>query len=230
MKSLSFALTLTALALPAGAAVLATLPTPVNQGGMIHINVSLQGNTLFAVPEAGTPVIQPLAAWKPGDTFDAASPWYASLDPTQGAGLFNSQFGLLIDAAVTDPLPAGSKIMVSWLSGSAGLQTFQWKNTTTQAFNGMLGSAGSPASWDWSTVNHGMMHPMFVMPAGAAGTATASLGFTLTDASGTALEGYQPAQTTLNFTVVPEPSAVLLSAVGATVLGLKRRRSHPSMP
>lgn len=224
MKSLIFSLSFATFATTAGAAVLTTLPTPMNQGGMIHINVALQGGGLVVHLDPGTPVIQPLAAWKPGDTLDSASPWFSTLDPTQSAGLFNSQYGLVIDAGTTDPLPDGAKILVGWVSGTAGLEAFQWKNTAPQMFSGILGTDGSSTSWDWSTVSHGMMHPLFVMPAGSSGSATATLSFTLADASNVPLAGYTPAQTTLNFSVVPEPSAFVLSA-GAGLLALRRRRT-----
>ncbi len=213
-------------AVPATAAVLSTLPTPMDQGGMIHINVSLQGANIVALPESGTPVIQPLSTWKPGDTLDPASPWYSTLDPTQGAGLFNSRFGLLIDAGATDPLPGGSKIMVAWVSGTGGLQAYRWRNTPTpQLFEGIMGTGGSSTSWDWSSVSHGMMHPLFVMPAGSSGAAAATLSFTLVDASNVPLSGYNPTQATLNFSVVPEPSILALSATAALLL-VRRRRSH----
>jgi hypothetical protein len=213
-------------AVPATAAVLSTLPTPMDQGGMIHINVSLQGANIVALPESGTPVVQPLSAWKPGDTLDAVSPWYSTLDPTQGAGLFNSRFGLLIDAGATDPLPSGSKIMVAWVSGTAGLQTYRWRNSPTpQLFDGIMGTGGSATSWDWSTVSHGMMHPLFVMPAGSSGDAAATLSFTLVDSSNVPLAGYNPTQATLNFSVIPEPSTLALSA-GAAFLLVRRRRSQ----
>ena len=223
MKSSIFLVAASAVLSTAHAAVLSALPTPVEQGGMIHINVSLQGTDLVAHPEAGTPVIQPLAAWKPGDTFDPASPWYSTLDPTQAAGLFNSQFGLLIDGGATDPLPDGSKIMVGWVSGTANLDIYQWKNTAVQAFTPILGTDGSSTKWDWSSVSLGMMHPMFVMPAGSSGTATATLSFTLTDSGGVPLAGYNATNATLNFSVVPEPSALVL---GVASLGLLARRSR----
>lgn len=216
-------------ALPVSATILATLPTPVDQGGMIHINVSLQGSNLVALPEAGTPVIQPLSNWKPGDSLDVASPWYSTLDPAQAAGLFNSRFGLLIDAGATDPLPSGSKIMVGWVSGTAGLEAYRWRNSPApQLFEGIMGTGGSSSSWDWSSVSHGMMHPLFTMPAGSSGSATATLSFTLVDASNIPLAGYNPTEATVNFSVVPEPSALVLSAGGSLLL--MRRRRHPLVP
>ena len=211
----------------ASATVLTTLPTPVDQGGMVHINVSLQGSGMVVHLDAGTPVIQSMAAWKPGDTLNPASPWYSTLDPTQGAGLFNSQFGFLIDSGSSDPLPDGAKILIDWVSGTAGLKAFRWKNTDPQAFEGILGTDGSSTTWDWSTVSYGMTHPAFVMPAGSSGAASATLSFTLTDASDVPLPGYTSAQTTLNFTVVPEPSTAALSVGALLLLALRRRSPAP---
>ncbi|MCB1133809.1 MAG: hypothetical protein KDN05_22005, partial [Verrucomicrobiae bacterium] len=68
MKSITLVVAACAAVSSAQGAVLTTLPTPVQQGGMIHINISLQGSDLVAHPESGTPVIQPLAAWSPGNT------------------------------------------------------------------------------------------------------------------------------------------------------------------
>lgn len=228
MKHLFLTASLLAIAARSSATVLTTLPTPMSQGGMIHINIAFNEGTsvLTAEPEAGTPVIKPLSAWKPGDTFSPSSPWYSTLDPTQAAGMFNSQFGLVLFNS--DPLPAGSQIMVGLVSATPGLEVFQWKNTDPQNFTGILGTNSSATSWNWGSVAHGMTHPMFVMPAGSSGTASATLSFTLSDASGVALPGYSPAQATLNFTMAPEPSTLLLSS--AAGLLVCRRRLNPSMP
>lgn len=210
-----------AFASSAGATVLATPPSPMMQGGMIHLNIALNGLALTADSEPGTPVIKPLSMWSPGNTLDSSSPWYSTLDPTQAAGLFNSQFGLVLFNS--DPLPAGSKIMVSMVSSTAGLHAYQMRTNAPQAFTAILGTGGSPVEWDWSTMAHGMFHPIFVMPAGASGSASATLSFTLADSAGIALPGYTGAQATLNFSVIPEPSAALLSALSCVVV-LRRKR------
>lgn len=210
---------------PVGATVLTNLPTPMDQGGMIHINVALSGAILSAAPEAGVPVLKPLSAWKPGDSLDPVSPWYATLDPAQAAGLFNSQFGFVLFES--DPLPAGSKIMIELVSGTPGLEVFRWRNTAPQLFDPILGTDGSAASWDWGTVSHGMMHPMFVMPAGSNGAAGATFSFTLTDSAGAPLPGYTPAQATVPFSVIPEPSAAMFSILGGMLLF--RRRAKPAL-
>ncbi len=215
-------------ALPVSATVLATLPSPMAQGGMIHINVALNGSAMEVLVDSGTPVIKPLSAWMPGDTLDPASPWYSTLEPSEAAGLFNSQFGLVMSAD-SDLLPADSTIIVGWVSGTAGLGAFRWRNSPApQLFDAILGTEGTSTSWDWGTVNRGMMHPLFTMPAGSSGTASATLSFTLADSTGVALPGYPPTQTTLNFNVIPEPSAWVLSMFTG-LLVLRRNRSKASM-
>jgi hypothetical protein len=215
--------------LPVSATVLTTLPSPMIQGtGMIHVNVAFNGSALEVLVDPGTPVIKPLSAWMPGDSFDPASPWYATLDPSEAAGLFNSQFGFVVSAQ-SELLPANSTIIVGWVSGTAGLESFRWRNTPApQLFDPILGADGTSTSWDWGTVNRSMMHPLFTMPAGSSGTASATLSFTLADSSGVALTGYTPAQTTLNFNVIPEPSAWVLSMFTG-LLVLRRNRSKASV-
>jgi hypothetical protein len=223
MFKISTFLFLTA-AWPVSATVLTTLPSPMTQGGMIHINIALNGSAMEVLVDSGTPVIKPLSAWMPGDTLDLASPWYATLDPSQSAGMFNSQFGFVMSGD-SELLPADSTIIVGWVSGTAGLEAFRWRNTPApQLFDPILGTNGTSTSWDWGTVNRGMMHPLFTMPAGSSGTASATLSFTLADSSGVALTGYTPAQTTLNFNVIPEPSAWVLSMFTG-LLVLRRNRS-----
>lgn len=207
----------------ASAAVLNILPTPMEQGGMIHINVAYNEITevLTAAPEAGTPILQPLTLWKPGDSFAPTSPWYTTLDPSQSGGLFNSQFGLVLFDS--DPLPVGSHIEVRVVSATAGLDVYRWRNTSTQLFDGIMGTGGSAAAWDWSIVSHGMFHPMFVLPGGTSGPASATLELALVDGAGDPLPGTSSVQTSLSFTAVPEPSMVPLSIV-AGLLVLQRRR------
>jgi hypothetical protein len=208
---------------PVYAAVLTMLPTPMEQGGMIHINVAYNEITevLTAVPASGTPVLQPLTSWKPSDQFDPASPWYTTLDPSQSGYLFNSQFGLVLSGS--DPFPIGSRMFVTMVSATPGLEVYRTRNTATQLFDGIMGTNASSASWDWSTVAHGMFHPMFVLPSGFSGPATATLEFVLVDGVGDPLPGVAPVQAVIGVTAVPEPATMSLFAVAA-VLGLVRRR------
>lgn len=206
------------------AAVLQMLPSPMAQGGMIHVNVSFNEDTnvLTAVPESGTPVLKPLTMWNPGDSFNPASPWYTTLDPSQSGGVFNSQFGLVLYNS--DPLPSGSRILVSMLSASSGLGVYRWRNTDPQLFDGIMGTGGSSTAWDWSSAAHSMFHPMFVMPSGSSGGVSATLEFSLVDGLGTPLPGISSVQANLSFSAVPEPSGLALALVGAC-LCLRRKRT-----
>lgn len=212
----------------ASAAVLINLPTPMAQGGMIHINVSLQGSSLFADVDSGTPELRPLSMWSPGDTFSPTSPWYTTLDPQQSGGLFNSQFGLVIDGTLSDPLPPGARILIGISSASPGLETYRWRNNAPQLFDAILGTGGSDAEWDWSTVNHGMMHPMFVAPSGTSGALSTTLTFTLADASGVPLAGYTGTSAVLDFTSIPEPATAGLVALSLLCSVARRRRQMAS--
>ena len=210
-------------AAPAFATVLSNLPTPMEQGGMIHINVAYDETTdsLSVDIEPGTPILKPLSSWKPGDSFEPASPWYATLDPSQAAGMFNSQFGLVMFES--DPLPDGTSLYVNLVSGSPGLEVFRYRNNAPQLFDAIMGTDGSDASWNWGTVAHGMFHPMFVMPSGSSGTANATLGFTLVDSGGVAVPGVNSVQAAVTFNVIPEPSSVWLVLGGTCVLFRRRK-------
>ena len=204
---------------PTYATVLSNLPTPMQQGGMIHINVAYNetSDSLSVNIESGVPVLQPLTARaNPGDSFDPTSPWYATLDPSQAAGMFNSQFGLVLFES--DPLPLGTSLFVNLVSASPGLEAFRWRNNAPQLFDGIMGTDGSDNSWDWGTVAHGMFHPMFVLPAGSSGTADATLRFAVIDSGGIPVPGVNSAQAAVTFTVIPEPSSSWLAVSGACLL------------
>lgn len=222
MKHFVFSLSMIAITSNLQAAVLNMLPSPMAQGGMIHLNVALNGFALNVDIEAGTPVLKPLSAWSPGDTFNPASPWHDRLDPTQTAAAFNSQYGLVITGE-SDLLPSGSRIFVDIVSATAGLDTYRWRNTEPQVFDPIMGTAGSPEEWDWNTANHGMFHPLFVMNPGGPSTASATLRFMLVDSAGDPLAGYSQTEGTVNFSIIPEPSAALLGIIGLPLM-LRRRR------
>lgn len=221
----AFALSCLLLVTGGHAAVLTMLPTPMMQGGMLHANIWFDGSTLHSYFDPGVPELKPLAVWSPGDTFDPASPWFSRLDPSTGAGAFNSQYGLLIDGSLTDPLPLGSKILVSIVDATPALGIFRWRNTEPQIFDPILGTEGAPISWDWGALNHAMFHPMFVAGPGAGENPAATLRFELVDEStGAPLTQYGDTQAVFQFQMIPEPSAALLALAGALV-AIRRRRS-----
>jgi hypothetical protein len=113
--------------LPIHAAVLSDLPGPMSQGGMIHLYTTFTNSetgtffVAFDVPHSPLEM-KPLDLWSPGDTLDPVHPWYSELDPTQGAGMFNSRYGFWVNAAQSDLLPAGLSIGVRLVSSTPGLE------------------------------------------------------------------------------------------------------------
>ena len=230
MKKSLFALFLGLAALPANAAVLTQAPSPMTQTsgpllGMVHINVGWDAlsSTLTVHPD-GSPVdLKPLSLWQPGNSFHPDSPWFSTLDPSQGAGLFNSQYGLHADSASLPVDLLGSRFLVNVVSATVGLDIYRSTYMgATQTFEPILGTNGADATLQWTGT---MMHPMFVMPAGSSGTASVTLRFTITDSSYTPLAGHAPVETTVGFTAVPEPSMAALAAIGGMSIGLRRRRT-----
>jgi len=208
------------------AAVLPVLPTPGEQGGMIHANVWFDGSLLHSYFDAGIPELKPLVVWSPGDTFDPSSPWFAKLDPSTGAGAFNSQYGLLIDGSLTDPLPGGSKIMVTYVAASTGIGIYRWRNNDPQLFEPILGTEGSPISWDWGALSHAMFHPMFVADPGTGPDPTVTLRFDLVDATtNEILPQYGGTQAVFQFALIPEPGTALMSAFALLLVARRNRRS-----
>lgn len=213
------------------AATLNTLPTPVAQGGMIHINVVFQDildGTFTVTPDAGTPTLQPITLWSPGNDFLPADPWYSALSPNEQGLAFNSQYGFLIDSASSDFLPLGNSIGIRLMSATPGLEAQYYRATDPKAFTTIF-----EPSHDYVLWNGNMWHPVFT--AAAPGDYEATFEFFLADASAgavadftteaSAVPGYSTASVTLHFTAVPEPavSALLVMGLGALLWRNRRR-------
>lgn len=206
------------------AATLTAIPSPMQQGGMIHADVVFldQSTDTFEVTlHHGSPEMKPLSIWSPGNDFDPSDPWYSELDPSQHAKPFNSQYGLLIDTTFSDPLPVGKSLGIRVLSMDAGLTGYFYRGTDgSEEFSALLGEAGDAVLWSGA-----MWHPVFV--ADAPGIYMTTLEFFVADEtlSGfveptTALNdpGYSTGTVTLMLTAVPEPHTYALLA-GAVCLG-----------
>ncbi len=219
-----------AAALPLRAAELASLPTPMAQGGMVHVYVSFQdvlSNSFSVSTDAGTPQLQPLSLWAPGDNFLPTDPWYSALSPSVQGLPFNSQYGFLIDSATSDFPPAGTSIGIRMLSATPGLQAQFYRATDPKSFTPVFLPAHDYVLWTGN-----MWHPVFTAP--GAGNYEATFQFFLANASAAsvadftttaeAVPGYSTAEVTLQFTSVPEPSSLALLAGGLGVLWWRWRR------
>lgn len=230
MTKTLFFLLMGAAALPLCAANLSSIPTPMAQGGMIHVYVSFQdvlSNSFSVSTDAGTPQLRPLSLWAPGDNFLPADPWYPALSPSAQGLPFNSQYGFLIDSATSDFPPDGTSIGIRLLSATPGLQAQFYRATDPKSFTTVF-----TPSHDYVLWSGGMWHPVFTAP--GAGNYEATFQFFLANAStasvadytttAAAVPGYSTANVTLQFTSVPEPSTLALLATGLGLLLWTRRR------
>ena len=197
--------------------------------GMSHIDVGWSDITsTLETHVAFQPVdLKPLSLWQPGNTFAPSSAWYSTLDPSQGAGLFNSQYGWLADSGSLPESLLGSRFLVEVVPGSAtaGMGFYRSSYTgDTQIFDPILGTGGSSSSFRWTG---SMLHPMIVMPAGASGVAAVTFRFTVTDGGYVPRDGIAPVDATVTFTAIPEPSTAVLALCGVGVGFVRRRRSLP---
>jgi hypothetical protein len=221
---------LLACVLPLRAADLNVLPSPMAQGGMIHVYVSFQdvlSNSFSVSTDAGTPQLKPLSLWAPGDGLLPADPWYNALSPSAQGLPFNGQYGFLIESSTSDFLPSGTSIGIQMLSATPGLQAHFYRGTDPKAFTPVF-----TPSHDYVLWNGNMWHPVFTAP--GAGNYEATFRFFLANASATsvadfsttagAVPGYSTADVTLQFTSVPEPSTLLLLAAGLGSLLWRLRR------
>jgi hypothetical protein len=215
-------------------AVLTQAPSPLTQtssagNGMSHVNVGWNETTSTLETHVDfQPVdLKPLSLWQPGNTFDPTSPWYSALDPSQGAGLFNSQYGWLADSASLPASLLGSRFLVEVVPGSAtaGVEIYRSSYMgATQIFEPILGTNGSASSFQWTG---SMLHPMIVMPSGSSGAAAVTFRFTITDRNYVPRAEYTPVDAAVTFNAIPEPSMPILALAGFGVMLIRRRRPVP---
>ena len=215
-------------------AVLTQAPSPMTQNspagnGMSHIDVGWDEITsTLTTHVAFQPVdLKPLSVWQPTSSFDPTSPWYSALDPSQGAGLFNSQYGWLADSTSLPASLLGSRFLVEVVPGSAtvGLEIYRSSYSGgTQIFEPILGTNGSAASFQWTG---SMLHPMIVMPTGSSGAAAVTFRFTITDGDYVPRVGYAPVEASATFNAIPEAGTPILALAGFGALLIRRRSLVP---
>lgn len=217
------------------AQIIQQLPTPMQQGGMVHAMVTFtdQATGTFSVNlDPGIPEMRSLQNWSgfAANTFDPSDPWYSALDPSQENRLFSSRYGFMVDTSSSDLLPTGTSIGIRMTNRSTpGLNAYFY-NSGTPTFDPVFLSS---ASHDYVLWNGNMWHTVFTAPNTASGSITADFEIFLADAVGagavdynttaSAVSGYDTVSTTFTFNAVPEPSSVILLLLGIGFLAQTRR-------
>lgn len=229
---------------PTYAEILTAIPGPDDQGalqgdgtvGMIMPMVSVSGTTLslmFMPPYA--PELASLSFWSPGDTFQPGAAWYNLLDPVGGQGaLFNNQYGFMLMGSQ----PATGSLAIRLTSTSSSLlQSWNYLNASNR-FDLVFQEVGDQVLW-----SGGMWHNYFTLPSNAAPgtysatfeifvanatftTGTGYVDYTDTAKNATQDTNYNSVTVNYQWTVVPEPTTMLLSLAGLAALVARRRYSR----
>lgn len=201
-----------------------------------------------------TPILKSTQEWTPGDWYASDAAWTSDLgspagvggtpvESTGGGDFFNSQYGFMFRSLVNMTkanIPSGNSLAIRLTSVSSNdLKAFNYGNTANcwdQVFDG----TGSQVLW-----NAKMWHTYFTLPADSlAGNYSATFEVFIADSAfdpspekATGNVQYHPsalaaqkntnfesAFLTYNWTVVPEPSAVILLGITLGSFTLRRRR------
>lgn len=199
-----------------------------------------------------TPILSTLEEWSPGSWFADSAGWRVDIGSPAGVGgtpvanagngdRFNNQYGLTFMANPmmgAANLPTGKSLGVKLTSISTSLlEAYNYVNSQNR-WDQIFPAVGSQVLWNGS-----MWHSYFTLPTAALAGAysatfeifianeafTGGTGFAQYDAA--ALNAakdtnFAPATLNYNWTVVPEPSAVVLLGMGGLVLAALRKKSR----
>lgn len=247
LTSVSHAALITALPGPddQGGMLMPMVTITASAGG----NANPTAGTVNIMPPSGTPVLKTTQEWVPGGWYEETAAWRADLGSAAGVGgtplanagngdRFNNQYGFMFStmSGMSASIPIGNSLAIRLDAiSSASMKAFNYSSSANrwdQVFNGV----NSQVLWTGQ-----MWHNYFTLPDTApAGNYTArfevfvanteftgTTGFAQYDAAALAATkntNFSPAFVTYNFTVIPEPSSVVLLGAGLGSLIIRRRR------
>ena len=142
----------------------AILPAVPMQGGMAMPMVAFHADDgrLHVMMPMDVPQLTPLLVSHPGDTFDAAAPWFDSLDPSRQGLSFSRRYGFVMDT-LSDPLPAGTAMWIRKISGPPELSYYVYSGSAPVTWEPIFGTAGTSNAVYWNGM---MFHPGVTAPPG----------------------------------------------------------------
>jgi hypothetical protein len=181
----------------------ATLTSVPMQGSMVHVTITFTNqseNSLSVVIDPVMSVLTPLSVSNPGESFESSDPWASILADSA----FSRRYGFVLGSD-SDTLPTGYTIAIRQISASNGLEVYRYRSSPKE-FYGIFGTDGSTDTWQW---NLSMFHPTYVAPVGVGEYEASYEVYVVDTTTGLAVDDYDTAAFTLNFTSVPEPVTLL---------------------
>lgn len=185
------------------------------QGGMVMPMVSYHAaeSRLRVMPDETVPELTPLLVSHPGDDFDPADPWYATLSPRRQGYSFSRRYGFVMDS-MTDPLPAGTEMWIRKLEGTSGLKAYRSSSSEPKAFEAIFGTDGSTNAMHWNGM---MFHPTFAAPPGTTAHSAVFEVYLVEAGSGMEVANSSTGPFTLNWTNVPDGRPALMIEPGLVI-------------
>lgn len=185
---------------------------PRNEGAMVHVNVGFAQNAIEVSLEGDPQQQLPLLNF--GETYEGNAAVLSNK-------FYSDQYG--IKAAGFLSLPENTAIWLQLLSQTPGLETYEGgmrMHTPMHTYAPLFTTNGSSSIWSWGGT---MAHNWYA--AAAPGEYEATYLVYLGTPTGVPLTQYASDTVTLRWKAVPEPSAAVLLAAGASWCMLRRKRS-----